>query len=157
MDLFEWSSKTARSGKIGGAICPTNNQWMMDSNPPWEITCRIDWDKKASLPRTISVIHNDNHAQLYRTLTRVDTPMVWWELYPEAFHYNYHNNAGIRKPNEIKFFLSNGSTLSNYRKRYYDSLQESKVMSCRVQFYRFLWFVTLIRETRFFPWRWAYS
>lgn len=155
-DLFEWSGKTARSGEIGGMIWSTNNQWVMHSNPPWEITRRIEWDSQSRLPRTISVIHNDNHAQLYRTLTRVDTPMVWWELYPEAFHYNYHTNAGIRKPNEIEFFLIDGSRISNYSKRHYDSLQESKAMSRRVQFYRFLLFMAIVGGTGFFLWRRAY-
>ena len=40
--------------------------------------------------------------------------MVWWKLYLEAFHYNYHINTEIRKPNEIEFFLSDGSKISNY-------------------------------------------
>ena len=31
-----------------------------------KITRRIDWDRQSRLPRTISVIHNDNHAQLYQ-------------------------------------------------------------------------------------------
>ncbi len=157
-NLFEWSGETARSGKIKGTIWPTNNQWVMHSNPPWEITRHIEWDREARLPRTISVIHNDNHAQLYRTLTRVDTPMVWWEDYPEAFHYNYHTNAGIRKGNEIEFFLSDGSRISNYSQRYYDSLKESKTMkNRRIQFYRFLLFVTIAGGIGFLLWRRAQS
>lgn len=82
--------------------------------------------------------------------------MVWWELYPEAFHYNYHINEGIRKPNKIEFFLSDGSKISNHSKRHYDSLQELKVMSCRVQFYRFLLFVAVVGRTGFFMRRRAY-
>ena len=82
--------------------------------PTREFTRRIEWDSQSRLQRIISVIHNDNHAQLYRTLTRVDTPMVWWKLYLEAFHYNYHTNMEIRKPNEIEFFLSDDSKISNY-------------------------------------------
>lgn len=83
--------------------------------PTKEFTRRIEWDSQSRLQRIISVIHNDNHAQLYRALTRVDTPMVWWKLYLEAFHYNYHINTEIRKPNEIEFFLSDGSKISNYK------------------------------------------
>lgn len=58
--------------------------------------------------------------------------------------------AGIQKLNEIEFFFSDGSRISNYNKRHYDSLEESKAMSRRVQFYRFLLFVVVVRGTGLF-------
>ncbi len=80
----------------------------------------------------------------------MDTPTVWWELYPEAFHHNYHTKAGIQKLNEIEFFFSDGSRISNYNERHYDSLEESKAVSRRVQFYSFLLFVVVVRGTGLF-------
>ena len=153
---FEWSGTSTTAGIISGSIWPTNNQWIMEGTgapPGRRLTTRIEWDGEARMPREFFTVHPEHHEGIHNSLTRINTLVNWHEDYPEAFHYSYHTNSGIKYGNLIQQIALDGSRTTNFDELAENRVKAKNAMASRVRFYRFLLFVTTVGVIGFLLYR----
>lgn len=120
-NLFKWRGISSRAGAIGGNLWHTNdNQWIIDwrtNLPKRELTIRLKWDLESKMPKQFFAVKlfkdedGNDHEGIYQSFTKVNSPMIWWKDYPDAFGFSYHTNAVNSHGNSFVFYTVQGERI----------------------------------------------